>query len=336
MGEGHHGVKNMKEIGGYIELDSFCGEKYHKDAIELNCGRNCLAYLIEAKRIKKLYIPYFMCSTAKEICCRYGIPYQYYKIDNNFLLADIINVHNKEFVYIVNYYGALEDQKILEYYAKWNNIIVDNTQDFFRRPIKGIDTLYSCRKYFGVSDGAYLYTDCKINRQFDQDVSLDRIHYILGRFEKNASEFYLESIENNAFFKTQPIKEMSKLTKNILSAIDYDGICQKRYKNFEYVHRKLASINKISEKALRGNFMYPLLVDNGITLRRKLQERKIYIPVLWPEVLDICNEGAVEFVFAENLLPLPIDQRYEIEDMEYMCNIIIEIYKETNMINRSY
>lgn len=38
-------------------------------------------------------------------------------------------------------------------------IILDNTQSFFQKPISGIDTIYSCRKYFGVPDGAYLSTN---------------------------------------------------------------------------------------------------------------------------------------------------------------------------------
>ena len=43
----------MKEIGGYIELDTYTGKEYHEDAVALNCGRNALIYLIRAKRIKK-------------------------------------------------------------------------------------------------------------------------------------------------------------------------------------------------------------------------------------------------------------------------------------------
>ena len=41
----------MKEIGGYIEFEYFHGKEYHENAIKLNCGRNCLAYLIEAYKL---------------------------------------------------------------------------------------------------------------------------------------------------------------------------------------------------------------------------------------------------------------------------------------------
>lgn len=42
----------MKEIGGYIELDTCRHAMLHEDAILLNCGRNALAYLLEARGIK--------------------------------------------------------------------------------------------------------------------------------------------------------------------------------------------------------------------------------------------------------------------------------------------
>ena len=43
---------DMKEIGGYIELDTYGSSSMHENAIKLNTARNCLAYLIETKKIK--------------------------------------------------------------------------------------------------------------------------------------------------------------------------------------------------------------------------------------------------------------------------------------------
>ncbi len=47
---------------------------------------------------------------------------------------------------------------------------------------------------------------------------------------------------------------------------------------------------------------------------------KIYIPVLWPDVFKICRAGDLEYDMAENILPLPVDQRYTEKDMEYICS----------------
>lgn len=57
----------MKEIGGYIELDSFTGKMLYEDSIKLNCGRNALAYLIEVNNIKKIVTPKFMCDSCNKV-----------------------------------------------------------------------------------------------------------------------------------------------------------------------------------------------------------------------------------------------------------------------------
>lgn len=43
----------MKEIGGYIELDTYMNPMLHDDGIKLNCGRNAFAYILKAKASKK-------------------------------------------------------------------------------------------------------------------------------------------------------------------------------------------------------------------------------------------------------------------------------------------
>lgn len=50
----------MREIGGYFELDQFINKPYYNNMIELNTGRNSLAYLIISKDIKSLYTTLFM------------------------------------------------------------------------------------------------------------------------------------------------------------------------------------------------------------------------------------------------------------------------------------
>ena len=42
----------MREIGGYIELDTYRLPMLHEGALALNCGRNALAYLLKARGIR--------------------------------------------------------------------------------------------------------------------------------------------------------------------------------------------------------------------------------------------------------------------------------------------
>lgn len=312
----------MKEIGGYIELDTYTGSMLYEDGIKLNCGRNALAYIIKAKKINKINVPKFMCDSNDKVLIENGVEVIYYNIGLDF------KPQIKDYdgwLYVVNFYGQLTNEFIL---TLGKNVIVDNAQAYFQRPVKGVDTIYTCRKFFGVPDGAILYTDKLIEINL-MDESYNRMNFLLGRFERTASEFYKDYVDNNHFFKDEPIKIMSKLTENLLHGLDYDVIKKKRTENFSYLNSKLASINKLTLKIPEGAFMYPLYIDNGFEIRKKLQDKKIFIPTLWPAVFNLCSENDLEYDMAKNILPIPVDQRYGIDEMNIIINSILELLNKS-------
>ena len=312
----------MKEYGGYIEFENYYGNMLHDRAISLNCGRNALAYLCEAKKIKKLYLPYFLCSSVPNLCDKIGVEYGYYHINEKF--ESIFNkaLGENEWLYIVNFYGQLDNDYLTAWKRKYGRVIVDNAQSYFQMPVDGLDTLYTCRKYFGVADGAFLYTDAKLDRELPQDESFERMHFLLGRYERSANEFYSEYVLNNKLFATEPVKRMSRLTENLLHGIDYDAVAKRRQENFEFLDEEFRDINELNLKSVYGAFMYPLLIQNGAAVRKELQKEKIYIPTLWPNVLEECPPDSLEYHYAADILPIPVDQRYGIEDMKYLVEVI--------------
>lgn len=316
----------MKEIGGYIEMDTSSGKVYHPNALALNSGRHCLEYLLTAKKIKKLYIPDFMCYTAGRVCAKLHCQYEYYPIRQDFFPDIQCKLEKEEYIYIVNYYGQLSNKVLSQLVNYYGNVIIDNVQAFFQRPLKGIDTIYSCRKFFGVSDGAYLYTTSQIQDELDVDVSYNRIQFVLGRYEKDASTFFCNASENNALFDNQPVMQMSKLTENMLKNIDYNRVKAKREKNFAFLHQHLNKINEITIINPEGPFMYPCYISNGAQIRKKLIDKKIYIPCLWNDVFHTAQPNSVSWKFAENILPLPCDQRYGENEMKYMVNQILPLF----------
>ncbi len=211
----------MREIGGYIELDTYNMSMLHEKALALNCGRNALAFLIKARNIKRLWIPKFICDSVTEICEREGVPYSFYRIGLDFCPAQTIHLNDGDWFYFVNYYSQFDNDMISKLVSPQPRVIVDNAQSYFQPPIQGIDTLYTCRKFFGVADGAFLYTDSIRDVDFPMDESFERMHFLLGRFERTASEFYGEYVANNDLFTSEPIKKMSKLTRNLRHGIDY-------------------------------------------------------------------------------------------------------------------
>lgn len=311
----------MREIGGYIEFEKNNRPMLHEDAITLNCGRNALAYLIRARKIKKIKIPYFLCDSVRNLCKTEDVQLVHYSINEKFLPKDI-TLKEDEWLYVVNYYGQITQEYIKFLKDEYERVIIDNAQAYFQMPIEGVDTLYTCRKYFGVADGAFLYSDASLDEALETDISYDRMNFLLGRFEKTASEFYGEYAANNRLFANEPLKYMSKLTKNLLQGIDYEGVKEQRTKNFAYLHDKLGKENKLELTVPEGAFMYPFYHEKAVEIRKRLQQEKIYIPTLWPNVLDDVIENDLEYKYAQNILPLPCDQRYKVEDLEYMISIL--------------
>ena len=314
-----------KEIGGYFELERFHSKEYYSDLLALNSARNALQYLVKAKNIRKLYIPYFLCDSVYLLCDKYGYEYEFYSIKSDFTPDFNGELCADEYLYVVNFFGQLTDECLIELKKEYENIIVDNVQAFFRKPVSGIDTLYCCRKFFGVPDGAYLSTAAVLNEPLEKDKSKDRMTHILGRFEESASEYYKAFQENEHYYENMPLRTMSELTHNLLRAIDYDFVLSARSRNFEALHRLLGEKNLLTPRFNEGAYCYPLYIKNGMAIKKELAKKSIFVPTLWPNAAEL--KGTLECDYAENILPLPVDQRYTEEDMAYMAQEIMNFTK---------
>ncbi len=315
----------MKEYGGFIEFEHFFGTEYHSTAKALNSGRHALEYLIRAKGIRKLFLPYFLCDSVPHLCEKLGTDIERYHTDEKFHPIFDGKLNGGEYLYLVNFYGQLSDAFMLSVCENHKNVIIDNAQDFFRLPLQKIDTCYTCRKFFGVSDGGYLYTDAEIGEELPTDESFDRMEFLLGRAERGANEFYSAYVNNNKKFASEPLKKMSVTTQNLMRAIDCERIKRVRTENFAHMHDALGAKNRLQPEIPDGAFMYPFYIENGADMRKKLQEKNIYIPTLWPSVFEVTEKGSLEYDMAENILPLPVDQRYGRDDIDEIINTVKSI-----------
>ncbi len=317
----------MKEIGGYFELENFIQKEYYKDLLSFSSARNCLLYIIKKRAIQKIFLPIFLCDVVSDTCTFLGIQVEFYSIDKNFVpIIDKKHITSTSYLYIVNFYGLLQKAEIEVLYQKYQYIILDNTHNFFQEPIPHMDTIYNCRKYFGVPDGAYLSTDLEKDNQIKEGKSAHRFRHLIGRYEQSASDFYQDFKKADESFDQEELCYMSKLTKNLLGAIDYSNIYDRRIANYHYLKKKLLKYNELDLQDKELNYMYPFLSQYGEKLREILIKNKVYIPVLWPNVLETSNKDSIEYTYANNILPLPIDQRYDKKDMDRIISIIEEFY----------
>ena len=313
----------MEPIGGYFSLELPQREEYHKDAIRLNTGRNCLEYILRTRGYSKVYIPYYTCDVVLEPFKKLGVPYECYHVNIHLEIRDEIVLKTGEALLYTNYYGL--KQRYTEILAKQysNSLIVDNTQAFYAKPIFGIDTFYTCRKFFGVPDGAYLYTDKLLDMEFDQDQSFERMDSLTKRIDISPEAGYQDFHNISKSLVGQPIKRMSKLTQRMMKGIDYETIAQRRRTNYQMLHEALGKENNV-ELLMEDDsvpMVYPYFVSvKG--LREKLIENKIFVARYWPSVLECTTSDDIDYQLAFQMQPLPIDQRYGEEDIKYIITTI--------------
>lgn len=319
----------QKEIGGFFEFENNRKlSEYHKNAFRFNLARTAFEFLLKQKKIKRIYMPSYMCKTVFTACKKAGTEYILYNTNSRLFPLLDMKPAKDEYVYVQNYCGQLSNEFLTEIKQRFNNVIIDNVQSFFQMPILNTDTIYSCRKYFGVPDGAYLYTDLhEFSEKYEKlEYAFSEVNYkhIAGRTDLCASDFYAASKAHEELLCGSSIMKMPLSTQIMLSNIDYNDVIQRRKNNFEYLHKKLKALNNFDIAGNGGLFFYPFRSEKGAELRKKLLENKIYTPTLWPELLDKNNPAAN---LSREIVYLPIDQRYEESEMEIISQLIFDFFK---------
>ena len=309
-------------IGGYFELELRKGAHYHKNAIRLNSGRNCFEYILRARGYKRVYMPFYTCEVLYEPLQRTGVERIDYHVNEQLEPVKLPDLKEGEAFLYTNYYGL--KQTCVEHLAQkyGNRLIVDNAQAFYAEPIAGIDTFYSPRKFFGVAEGGYLYTTALLQQDFPQAKSMSRMGHLLTRIEEGAEVGYLEFRHNDDSLDELPIQKMSKITEAILCSIDYEAVRLQRRKNYEEIANQLADSNSILLLMEEASvpMVYPYLTSD-VTLRAKLISNKVFVATYWSNIND---DNSYEAYLKQRLLPLPIDQRYNEEDMKRIIEMILD------------
>lgn len=318
-----------KPIGGYFELELNANEAtYHNNAIKLNSGRNAFEYILIHKKYKKVYIPFYTCDVILQPLKRCGVAYEFYRINQDFS-PRLKSISKDEAILYVNYFGLL-GESILELRERYSNIIVDNSQAYYDFPLKSTPTFYSPRKFFGLPDGGFAFVDGKPSVKLTKDFSAHRISHLITRIEKGAEAGYSEFKENDSTLDNMPIRIMSSLTDGLINNINFDKIKSQRLNNFSILHKSLSKTNELSYIIDQFDFIcpmvYPYLSNGNLLLREKLIDDKIFVATYWPNVSEwLEDKSSFEVYLQNNLIPLPIDQRYGELEMRHIIQRIKEL-----------
>ncbi len=308
-------IKN-KEIGGYFGLELPVKKEYWSNSIKLNCARNALRYIIRVYKIKEINIPFYTCPVVWQAARKENCKINFYHINKNFMPSKEFN--EDDFILYTNYFGiCTKNAKKLA--KKYKNLILDNAQSFFTEKI-GLASFNSARKFVGVPDGAYLFCNKKIKEDLPQDISFERVSHLIKRLDIDTKFGYQDFCSNEDSLENEPVETMSNFTQKVLKSIDYEQIKKQRIENFNTLHKKLGKTNEIQIDINSTDvpMVYPYMIKNE-SLRKHLINNGVYVEQYWQPL----DSKSIEADFQKYILPLPIDQRYNKDDMERILDIIL-------------
>lgn len=320
-----------KAIGGFLEIENnllTSPQEFHPDAIALTSGRSCLNYILSIEAPSLVYIPYYICDTVITLLKNKKINYQFYEIDLNFLPKNFPYLKEREMILYVDYFGLCQKNTQLMSEKYGTQLIVDATQSFFLKPetinLQGY-LFNSCRKFFGVPDGAYLYGVTKKKKHISLNNQPLYINHLFLRALGKIEEGYTAYKKNEATLSSEII-EISSFSQYYLKHINCETVRKIRQRNFLFYAQHLSHFNPLKKFNLDDQtpLCYPLLTKQ---INRDLfHNKKIFIPSFWQECLnrDSSNRFKIEKNISCHLLPLPLDQRYSKKD----CLQVMRLIKE--------
>ncbi|MBR4721091.1 MAG: hypothetical protein IK057_04950 [Clostridia bacterium] len=320
------------EIGSFIELQFPKGLEYYKgdkDIARLNTGRAGIWHGLTVLGCDTVWIPHYQCDSVRDFLNKKGVKIKYYSIDREFNPIDLTPQKN-EAVLFVNYFGIMSKSRMESLAKSYKNAIIDNSQAFFAPPLDTCMNVYSCRKFVGVPDGAYVLgkNADKKAEEYDECHSSDTSLFMLQRIEYGCEgKAYETRQKNENRIENEDCLKMSKLTRTILDGTDYEVIKKKRVQNFAYAKKLFDKLNRLDVSKYYDDtvvpMVYPLLIEDT-SLLYKLLDAKHFQGHWWNYLLKETDADSFEHYLSEYMIPITIDQRYGKEELDYLYGIIAE------------
>lgn len=313
-------------IGGYFELELQRGGFPNDGGLLLSSGRACLEWVLCRQQPVRVHVPRYTCDVVVEPMARLGIPVSLYPVGRDLCPNPMPAVGPDEMLLVNNYFGLQDGQCAALAKRFGRRLIVDCSQAFHApAPGYGSYAFYTPRKFCGVADGGILVAD-DVGADSGGDLPLDRSwersSHLLRRLDEGARAGYATFQRNDATLTGLPMMRMSPLTRRILESYDHDGARRRRHANFALLHAALAGRNGYAPPPPE-RFACPMVYPFRTTdpeLRARLIVAGIFVATYWPNVHDWCPPDSAEYGLMRELLPLPIDQRYDASNMQHILD----------------
>lgn len=296
---------------------------------------------------KVILIPAYTCQTVIEPFIQEHWDVHLYPIDTRLCIREtefltLLDKYSPSAVLVHPYYG----KRLLEYEANLLKkakrhgalIIQDLTQSVFSlRDEDYIDiTVGSLRKWMAIPDGSFLFIHSHVRfdvpevKQYNMEFVIPQLDamYLRGEYFRTDIPSYKQiSIRLNKYAEGLTVSSeirqhrISDYSLNELKKTDFDLIYKKRMDNFETLLLSVRQSDKCmpvigSIEELDGAPLYfPVYVRERDEFQKQLAINSIYAPVLWgTESSTHYIDSTIEYIF-RHILAIPIDQRYDEDDM---------------------
>lgn len=308
-------------------------------------GRSAIKHISKHLNIETIvFMPEFICESV--INCFEQSRIIYYKIKDDFTvdiddLADKVK-NRPGIIFLMHYFGVLQPKMVLDEIKSIADssgavIVEDTTHSIFTRlHTIGDYMVCSIRKWMPIPGGGILYYNgnkLKLNKpNYSRSNGNLRCYgmilkdlFLQRNFDYNQDyrELFIES--ERILDKQKEIFKISDLSKFIASCICINKIKEKRKTNLELIIAKLKEMNINPAIGFRSSdipLTLPIRVHNRDHLRKFLIDKNIYCAVHWP----FDNNQPAQRMFArrnaDELISLPIDQRYNGDHIVYLTNML--------------
>ncbi|MBL0126372.1 MAG: hypothetical protein IPP83_02710 [Flavobacteriales bacterium] len=315
----------MKTIGGFFELElPLKGRSPHPEAIALSTGRACLMVILDVIRPSMVHVPFHTCDATLEPFKQLKIETRFYALKENLEPASLPILGIGEYFLWTNYYGLCGDltDRLKQHYA--DRLIIDDTHAFFQGIHPGHWSFTSARKYFGVPDGAYLFTPRPIEVEAPRFTAISMDHGMLRAMGLQQEAF--AAYQRYEACLPCAVNRISTVSEGLLRGVDLEATKARRRLNFEFFAERIGHLDhlKLHLASDAVPFCFPFLPESPMD-RAALYTKGFFIPRYWPDAERRNTTGfEVERRLGADLLPLPVDHRYTPEDLMPLVHHILQ------------
>lgn len=319
------------------------------DFVWLSSCRSAISLAIENIESRKpqhkkiAILPAYTCETVVEPFLKRQYETNFFSLDTELKIdpTQLLNLCEKGANGIVlfhRYFGfdtLFNIDKILDQIKKYNiSIIEDRTQCLYSEtsPLDADFWVGSIRKWCGVADGGFLASKegliknkpvCSdsVLEQKKITASLMKYRYLFQNEGDKSDYLAMYREAENILDLQKEAYKIAPVSNIIQNSLDIENMKKARRNNYQYVKENCQA------RPLFENFYetvtplyYPIVVADRKSLQEYLRSSSIYAPIIWPKA-DFINDKSCDQMYRE-MLCLPIDQRYDLDDMERMVKAV--------------